>query len=135
MSEVAIFSVAMGCLMVVSRFPMMVAPKKTLQWFRRLVFSSNARLRIFSLLMAPIGLGLLFLPFGEGLIPLVLYLLGWVVACGLLVAVFAPGFAQTFVGKILDYAEEGMKESVLRGLAMFAVAFGFGLIYLGIFVL
>ena len=135
MSDVAIFSGAMWRVIVVSRFPMMIAPKKTFQWARKFMFSSNARLRIFSLLMAPIGLGLLFLPFGEGLIPLVLYLLGWVVAFGLLVAFFAPGFAQTFIGGILDYFEAGMNENVLRGLAMFAVAFGFGLIYLGIFVL
>jgi uncharacterized protein YjeT (DUF2065 family) len=135
MNSVAIFSIAMGIMYVVSRFPMVFAPRKTLRWGRELIFSSNARTRTWSVMMAPIVPCLLFLPFGEGLIPLILHFLGWLLAPVLLLIFLAPELARTFVGGFYDFFEDSLSENALRGLAIFGVAFGFGLIYLGIFVL
>ena len=135
MNSVAIFCIAMGILYVVSRLPMVFAPKATLRRGRELVFSSNPRVRIWSLLMAPAVLGLLFLPFGEGLIPVTLHFLGWLLTLVLVLSFLAPGFAREIVGGFYDFLEEAVSERLLRGLASFGVAFGLGLIYLGFFVL
>ena len=135
MNSVAIFCTAMGIVYVASRLPMVFAPKATLRRGRELVFSSNSRVRMWSLSMAPIAPCLLFLPFGEGLIPVSLYFLGWLLTPLLILVFLAPGPARKIVGGLYNFLEEAMSERLLRGLASFGVAFGLGLIYLGLFVL
>ena len=135
MNSVAIFCTAMGIVYVASRLPMVFAPKASLRRARELVFSSNSRVRIWSLSAAPIVLCLIFLHFGEGLIPVTLYFLGWLLTPLLILFFLAPGLTRKIFGGFYDFLEEAMSERLLRGLAIFGVAFGLGLIYLGLFVL
>ncbi|HIF98596.1 MAG TPA: hypothetical protein EYQ54_16485 [Myxococcales bacterium] len=135
MDSVAIFCTLMGVLYVVSRLPMAIAPKATMRWTRESMFSSNARTRAFGIGMAPIAPALLLLPFGEGLVPLILRCLGGLIALALLGVVLAPGIAADWIRGLYEFLETTLSEGVLRGLAIFGVVFGLVLIYVGIFVL
>lgn len=135
MGSVAIFCTLMGVLYVVSRLPLAIAPKAVIRWERESLFSSNARTRAFGIGMAPIAPALLLLPFGEGLVPLILRCLGGSIALALLGVVLAPGIASAWIRGLYEFLETNLSEGVLRGLAIIGVGFGLVLIYLGIFVL
>ena len=135
MDSVAIFCTVMGFLYVISRLPMAIAPRANLRWTRETMFSSNARMRAIGVAGVPFAGALLLLPFGEGLIPLVLRCVGGLVAVAVLGVVLAPGIAATWIVRLYEFFETRLSEGALRGLATIGVAFGLVLIYVGIFVL
>ena len=135
MDSVAIFCTAMGFLYVISRLPMAIAPRANIRWVRETMLSSNARTRAFGVGMVPLAGSLLLLPFGEGLIPLVLRCAGGLMAVALLGVVLVPGIVATWIVRLYEFLETSLSERVLRGLATLGVAFGLALIYVGIFVL
>ena len=82
--------------------------------------------------MAVFAAGLLLVSFGEGLLPLVLRGLGWVVAAMTLVAWVAPGAFGGIANGWLVFFEDAVDETALRFLGALGTVFGIGLIYLGI---
>ena len=131
-NSVAVFCIALGGAVVLTRAPLIFAPRATLRATRTRLFSTNARVRGWGVVMAVFAAGLLLVPFGEGLLPWVLRGLGWVVAAMTLVAWVAPGAFGGIANGWLAFFEDAVDETALRFLGALGTVFGIGLIYLGI---
>ena len=132
-NPVAFLCVVMGMLIVVSRGPMMFAPKASLRFFRQLV-STDVRVRILGLVMAPLSLALGFLPLGEEGAAALLRSLGWLFILATSWLLIAPGMYRAMVNGFVDFFESSVDSIVVRMIGFFAVLVGGWLIHFGLYV-
>ena len=129
----SIFCIVVGILIIVSRGPLIFAPNATLRAYDRLIFATNARLRIHSASgVGILAVSLLLLPFGEGALAKFFYGLGWVVAAATLWIVLVPDVFRRFARGVLNFFENSVDDAILRFGGLLAVLAGIALIYVGI---
>jgi len=134
MSSLAIFCILLGLLTLVTRGPLAFAPERTLAAWRRL-FGNRRATRLSGLLLAGPGLLALNLPSAPGLLPLLVEVWGALATFAAGALLFFPQASQRFALAIYDGFENKLSSAALRGLGVVALAFGAGLVYLGLFVL
>ena len=66
MDALAITCIVVGILIIVMRAPLNFAPRATLRAYDRVIFSTNARCRAFSVVIAIVAMTLFLLPFDDG---------------------------------------------------------------------
>ncbi len=135
LSGLALASVVIGALVIVTRGPLVFAPEATLTFYSKL-FSSNLRVRLLGLFLGGVGAWLVAMV-GRGSDEVAAAVSVW--AGGILAVVAAvllifSGPTRRLFSSVLDFIR-GMDASVPRGLGVIAVFIGALLLYIGIWVL
>ena len=134
MDSLSIICIVLGTLAIVSRGPLIFAPRATLRFYDRLIISTNTRFRAFGVVVATLALALLFPSFGEGSLAGFLHAVGWVVAIMALLILIAPNVSRRFLGAMFDYLENSVDDVIVRILGFLAVVVGAVLSYVGVYV-
>ena len=119
---------------IVGRGPLTFAPSATLGFYDRWILSTNARFRLFGVVIATLAMALLFSDFGEGALDGFLHVVGWVVAAMALSMLVAPNVSRRFLRAIFDHIENSVDDAIVRVLGLLVVVVGAGLIYVGVYV-
>ena len=119
---------------IVVRGPLLVAPRATLRFYERLIFSTNARFRVFCVVFATLAMALLFSDFREGVLAGLLHTFGWFMATVALLFLVLPNVLRRFFQTIFGYIEESVDDVIVRIVGLLAVVFGLALIYVGVYV-
>jgi len=127
------FCVMIGSLIVLTRGPMIFAPRSTLRFAHRLV-ASDLRIRTMGALLAPLALALIALPVGGGAAAGFLRALGWLWAAVTVWLLAAPGSYRRFARGVLAFFESSVDEAAVRIFGLVAVAIGCAMVYLGMYV-
>ena len=126
----SILCIGVGILAIVTRGPLIVAPRATLRFYRNLL-SSEARIRVLGAAFAALAVILLVSDFGEGELDRLFKAGGWLMAaCAFLFAVL-PNFFLQFFQSILRYIEHSVSDGIVRTVGALAVLIGVVLIYVG----
>ncbi len=133
MDPLSIVCVVIGILIIATRGPLVFAPTATLRVFERLI-STDARIRVSGVAVAPFAVALIALPLGEGAAVEVLRALGWLWAGVTLWLLFAPGSYRRVVRGVLNFLGNSVDEATVRIIGLVAVAIGVALIYFGVYV-
>ena len=134
MSGLGIVAVLVGTLIVVTRAPLVFAPQATLNGFERIIRSDSA-VRGLGAMLAPLGVALILLSRGEGLVVVVLAVLGWLFTPAALWLIASPTTYRRVAIGALEFFRSSVDPAVMRGLGMLAVGLGAALIYAGLVVL
>ena len=134
MDALAITCIVVGILIIVMRAPLIFAPRATLRFCERLIFSTNARFRVFGVVFATLAMALLFSDFGEGALAGLLHTCGWFMATVALLFLVLPNVLRRFFQTIFGYIEESVNDGVVRIVGLLAVVFGLALVYVGVYV-
>ena len=133
MDSLAVICIVVGTLTIVVRGPLLVAPRATLRFYARLIFSTNARCRVFGVVVATLAIALLLLPFERSMSGF-LHAVGWVVAAMALWPLVLPDGWLGFWRPIFSFLEHSVDDAIVRILGLLAVVVGVALIYVGIYV-
>ncbi|MAQ09619.1 MAG: hypothetical protein CMQ11_07270, partial [Gammaproteobacteria bacterium] len=117
---------------IAGRGPLIVAPRGMPNWFQNAVLQTNARVRIFALVLAVVAAGLVLLDFGDGLIPSFFYAWGWLTAAVAIWALLFPSTFRRFYNGVMVFMESSVDDVLLRGAGVLGVIFGLWMIYFGI---
>jgi len=90
MDALAITCIVVGILIIVMRAPLIFAPRATLRAYDRVIFSTNARCRAFSVVIAIVAMTLFLLPFDDGPLAGFVYAAGWVMSGGAVFILVLP---------------------------------------------
>ena len=137
MDALSIICIVGGCLTIITRGPLVFAPITTLRTYDRWFLSTNARMRVFGVVVAALATGLLLLPLGEEVTRLtesIINTVGWFIVAIALVMFSVPNIARHFVRVILEYFEHSVPSAIIRVLGLLAVAIGVVLIYVGVYI-
>ena len=134
MDSLAVICIVVGTLTIVVRGPLLVAPRATLRFYERLIFSTNARFRVFGVVFATLAMALLFSDFGEGVLAGLLHTFGWFMATVALLFLVLPNVFRRFFQTIFGYIEKSVDERIMRIVGFVGVVFGLALIYVGVYV-
>jgi uncharacterized protein YjeT (DUF2065 family) len=129
----SILCILIGTLIIVTRGPLILAPRAMLRVIRGLI-ATDARLRGIGLVLVALAAAPLLLPLGEGVVAGGLYALGWLFAVASLWLLTAPGSYRLVAQGVLDYVDSSVDEAIVRILGFVSVAIGFALVYVGIYV-
>jgi len=129
----SILCILIGALIIATRGPLIFAPRAMLHVIRGLI-ATDARLRGIGLVLAVLAAAPLLLPLGEGAVAGGLYALGWLLAFASLWLLIAPGSYRLVAQGVLDYVDSSVDGAIVRILGFVAVAIGFALVYVGIYV-
>ena len=132
MGDVSFVSILLGTIIILTRGPMIFAPKGTRDFFLKAFFSSHTRIRVIGLLT--VGLGILIIYAAQGNnhpVAVIFEYFGWFVAviAGLIFLVFTSVFKE-----IAENVLDNMDELILRIIGIIAVGMGGLFIYLGLYV-
>ena len=114
MDALAITCIVVGILIIVMRMTLIVAPRATMHAYNRVLFSTNARCRAFSVVIAIVAMALLLLPFEDGPLAGFFYAAGWIMAGG---AVFILGIPRIFLGfwnRMFSFVEHSVPAPFVR---------------------
>ncbi len=134
MDSLSVICIVIGIVTIVSRGPLIFAPRATLRVYDRWITSTNARFRAFGVAIATLAMALLLLSFGEGALAGFLHIVGWVVAAMALSMLVVPNVSRRFLCAIFGYIENSVDDAIVRVLGLLAVAVGAALIYVGVYV-
>ena len=134
MDSLAVICIVVGTLTIVVRGPLLVAPRATLRFYERLIFSTNARFRVFGVMFATLAMALLFSDFGEGVLVGLLHTFGWFMATVALLFLVLPNVFRRFFQTIFGYIEKSVDERIMRIVGFLGVVFGLALIYVEVYV-
>ncbi len=129
MSELAIVCVGLGLLTIVTRGPLIFAPQRTIEVYRR-VIRSEAGTRAIGALVVVLGAALVLA--GRGAEPSwtgLLLILAVLMVGGGVVVLLWPSLFRRLAETMLDMFSDS---AVLRVFGVLAVGIGVGLIYLGL---
>ena len=133
MSALAWISITVGALIIVTRAPLIVFPRGTLNFYQRL-WATNARVRILGLFIAVLCAALIRVAgdAGETAGPILL-MLGWLllVAVGL-VMVALPRIFRRLAESVMQTAERSVEPAALRAVGVVASAVGAALVVVGL---
>ena len=96
MDSLSIICIGVGILVIVSRAPLIFAPSATLRFYERLIFSTNARFRVFGVVFATLAMALLLSDFREGVLAGLLHTFGWFMATVALLSLVFPNIFRRF---------------------------------------
>ena len=132
MDGLAGVSIVFGVILIVVRSPLIFAPERTIDFYRRLI-ATDTRVRIVGVLLAVIGLSMIGLAWGSTeTVPRVLFGFGWFLAVGAAVLLGFSSRWRRMAESFLDLARDGMDPLVLRAIGVLAVAIGALFVYLGL---
>ena len=134
MDSLAVICIVVGTLTIVVRGPLLVAPRATLRFYERLIFSTNARFRVFGVVFATLAMALLFSDFREGVLAGLLHTFGWLMATVALLFLVLQNVFRRFFQTIFGYIEKSVDERIMRIAGFLGVVFGPALIYVGVYV-
>ncbi len=128
MSTVAWMLIGLGCLIIATRGPLLVAPEATLDLFRRMI-ETPARVRIFGLVTTALGVLIIVgLSAERGTWASLMSGLGWfiaIVSLGFLV--LFPGVYKSLADLVLDNLD-----GAARGIGLLGVLAGIALVWVGV---
>jgi len=130
----SIICIAAGILIIVRRGPLIFAPSATLRFYDRWILSTNARFRVFGVVIATLAMALLFSGFGEGVLAGLLHTFGWCMATVALLFLVLPNVLRRFIQTIFGYIEKSVNDEIVRVVGFVSVVFGLTLIYVGVYV-
>lgn len=133
MDYLSSFCIVLGVIVVLTRAPFVVSPLGALNAVRK-IYGTPSRLRIAGLIFVCLGAVIVWLPLGQGLVPLLAWAYGWVVIFAGVGSLLFPQRAQDVVFVVYDCVEEALGGAGLRVGGALGVAVGAGLIYLGLYV-
>ena len=122
----SVLCIGVGILAIVTRGPLIVAPRATLRFYRNLL-SSEARIRGLGAAFAALAVS----DFGEGGLDLLLKAGGWLMAAGAFLFAVLPNFFLQFFQSILRDIEHSVSAGIVRTVGALAVLIGVALIYVG----
>lgn len=131
MNDLALISILIGIIAIVSRGPLIFAPESTKELYVKLV-ASNTRIRIMGLFVAALGTAAIMAARGsDQTAALIILVLGyfWVFAATFFLLIFT-----SFYKLIADAFLDAMDNLILRLLGVFTVLLGAFFIYLGLVV-
>ena len=131
MDALAITCIVVGILIIVMRAPLIFAPRATVRFYDRVIFSTNARCRAFSVVLAIVAMTLFLLPFDDGALAGFLYAAGWIMACGAVFIIVLPSIVRGFWRSMSSLVEEFVPAPFLIVRGVFGVLAGGALIYVG----
>jgi uncharacterized protein YjeT (DUF2065 family) len=131
MTALAILCVIGGLLIIVSRGPLIVAPRPTIAFYRR-IFTTNARVRMVGLLIAGLAAAAFLTPPGGQTSEFWLQVIGGVMSIAAVWLFVAPGTYRTLAYAVLDFFEDSTDTAILRAVGLLAVAIGVWFVYLGL---
>lgn len=135
MDGLAVVSVLFGVVIILLRAPLIFAPERTIEFYRRLV-ATDTRLRIIGILFAVLALSMIGVAWGSTeTAPRVLFFFGWFLAAGAVVLVGFSPFYRRFAESLLDLMRDGIDPLLLRAIGAVAVGVGALFVYLGLVVL
>jgi hypothetical protein len=129
MGTVSILYILLGVLIIVTRGPLIIAPRATLDFYRRLM-STNAGVRGLGLVTGVLGAVFLLLPLGPGNAAGILRGLGWLWVAATVWLLSAPNSYRLLANSFIDTLDD---EAIGRILGLFAVVIGAALIYVGLY--
>jgi hypothetical protein len=133
MTHLSLVSIVLGALIIVTRTPLLFAPRATLEVYGSL-YRTDTRARLVGLLAASVGLCMILAAStSSGVGASVFWVWGWlaVLVAGLVPILF-PAAYRGLVGAALGWAAASGRA---RALGALAVALGVLLVYLGMYVL
>ena len=134
LSGLALASVVIGALVIVTRGPLVFAPEATLTFYSKL-FSSNLRVRLLGLFLGGVAAWLVaMVGRGSDETAAVSVWAGGILAVVAAVLLIFSGPTRRVFITVLDFIR-GMDASVPRGLGVIAVFIGALFVYIGIWVL
>lgn len=129
MSSLAIACVVLGVFAIVFRGPLIVAPERTLEFYRRVIMSGPGLLT-FGVILGAAGVWLIAVGWrAESTAAGITLGLGGLLVVGAVVLLILPGFYRRMAESVLDSVAD---PTVLRVFGVLGVAIGVGLIYLGL---
>jgi uncharacterized protein YjeT (DUF2065 family) len=134
MDSLSIICIAVGILVIGGRGPLIFAPRATLHFYDRWLLSTNARVRVFGVVVATLAMALLFPDFGEDVLAGWLLAFGWLMATVALLCLVLPNVWRRIYRAIVGYIEKSVDERIMRILGLLSVLFGLALIYVGVYV-
>ena len=134
MDALAITCVVVGVLIIVMRVPLIFVPRATLRAYDRVLFSTNARCRVFSVVIAIVAMTLLLLSFDDGPLAGFLYVAGWIMAGGAVFILVRPRIFRGFWRSMFSFVENSVPAPFLRVGGVLGVLGGVALIYVGVYV-
>ncbi len=134
MDPLPILFILTGILIITTRGPLIFAPTASMQLIRQLV-STERRIRLIGLAIAPLALAFLFLPLGDGGAAGFLRVLGWIFAAAVLWLSLLPETYRLVALIVVDYFESSVDMAAVRIIGCVAVAIGGAMVYAGLFVL
>ena len=126
-----ILCIAIGVLIIVGRGPLIFAPARTLEVYRRMM-GTEAAVRVVGLCIGGLGAGATVLARGGGETGVsVVFAIGLVLAvAGLMLLVFPSQF-RGVAGHVLDFMRDSVDPGVVRALGGVAVGIGAYVVYFG----
>jgi uncharacterized protein YjeT (DUF2065 family) len=135
MDGLAVVSIVFGVLVIVFRGPLIFAPGRTIDFYRRLI-ATDTRVRIIGVPIAVIGLSMIGLAWDSTeTAPRVLFGFGWFLAVGAAVLLGLSSRWRRMAESFMVLMRDGMDPMVLRFIGVVAVAIGALFVYLGLEVL
>ena len=134
MDALSITCIVVGILIIVMRVPLIFAPRATLRAYDRVLFSTNARCRAFSVVIAIVAMTLLLLPFDDGPLAGFLYAAGWIMAGGAVFILVLPSIFRGFWRSMFSFVENSVPAPFLLVRGVLGVLAGVALIYVGVYV-
>ena len=134
MDSFSITCVGVGILIIVMRAPLIFAPMAVLRFYDRVIFSTNARCRAFSVVIAIVARTLLLLPFDNGPLAGFLYAAGWIMAGGAVFILVLPSIFRGFWRSMFSFVENSVPAPFLLVRGVLGVLAGVALIYVGVYV-
>ena len=134
MDSLSIICIAVGILALVENLPLIFAPRATLRFYDRWLFSTNARCRAVGVVVATLAMVFLFSDFDEGVLSGWLLAFGWLIATVALLFLVLPNFFRQILQTIFGYLEKSVDERIIRSVGFLGVVFGLALIYVGVYV-
>ncbi len=134
MDAFAITCIVVGILIIVMRMPLIFAPRATLRAYDRVLFSTNARCRAFSVVIAIVAMAVLLRPFEGGPLAGFLYAAGWIMAGGAVFILALPSIFRGFWNTMFSFVEHSVPAPFLLVRGVLGVLAGVALIYVGVYV-
>ena len=134
MDSLSVTCIAVGILIIAMRAPLIFAPRAALRFYDRAIFSTNARCRAFSVVIAIVAMTLLLLPFDNGPLAGFLYAAGWIMAGGAVFILVLPSIFRGFWRSMFSFVENSVPVPFLRVRGALGVLAGAALIYVGAYV-
>ena len=137
MEPIAIVTAYMGALYIVGRGPLVVAPEATVAFYRRVFFSSPARIRIFGVVMlvlvaVPLIATARWTPGDEHGATVLIEIFGWFAAAAVVWCTAAPASMQWMANVFWDAVSD---PTLRRAIGVLNVVFGLFLGWVAFFVL
>ena len=134
MDSLSIICIVVGALAILKRGPLIFAPSATLRFYDRWLLSTNARCRVFGVVIATLAMALLFSDFGEGVLAGLFHTFGWLMTTVALLFLVLPSVLRRMLQTIFGYIAKSVDDWLLRIVGILAVVFGLALIYVGVYV-